>query len=100
MQVSGCEGSGMMMAFHEHLMQRLNIPQEPITVRAHIPLIFGDNTTAVLHVIAGRQIRSDIAAAYNSTSEDSQCRAGERVIGTTPYSTCIVIVLQHPPAAG
>ena len=33
MQVPGCEGSGMMMAFHQHLMQRLNIPQDPIDVR-------------------------------------------------------------------
>ena len=36
MQAPGCEGSGMMMAFHEHLMRRLSIPQEPIVVRACI----------------------------------------------------------------
>jgi protein O-GlcNAc transferase len=26
----GCEGSGMMMAFHKHLMNRLNIGQDPV----------------------------------------------------------------------
>ncbi len=35
---------------------------------------------AILHIIAGEQIKSDIAAAHNSTSEDSKCRTGERVM--------------------
>ena len=35
---------------------------------------------ALLHTIAGEQIKSDIAAAYNSTSEDFKCRTGERVM--------------------